>query len=65
MGRNTATLIISTIIKHVMSSAAEEEIGSVFLKAKEETVYGQHWKKWGIRSHPHHYKLTTQHPQVT
>jgi hypothetical protein len=35
---NGAILIISTILKHVMSSAAKEEIGSVFLNAKEATV---------------------------
>jgi hypothetical protein len=31
---NGAILIISTILKHVMSSAAEAEIRSVFLNAK-------------------------------
>jgi hypothetical protein len=35
---NGAILIIGTILKHVMSSAAEAEIGSVFLNAKESTV---------------------------
>jgi hypothetical protein len=35
---NGAILIISTILKHVMSSAAEAEIGSVFLSAKEATI---------------------------
>jgi hypothetical protein len=47
MGSNTYTpkkltngsiLIISTVLKHVMSSAAEEEIGAVFFNAKEGTV---------------------------
>jgi hypothetical protein len=35
---NGAILIISTILKHVMSSAAEADIGSVFLNAKEATI---------------------------
>jgi hypothetical protein len=35
---NGAILIISTVLKHVMSSAAEAEIGAVFLNAKEGTV---------------------------
>jgi hypothetical protein len=35
---NGAILIISTILKHVMLSAAEAEISSVFLNAKEATV---------------------------
>jgi hypothetical protein len=32
---NGAILIISTVLKHVMSSAAEAEIGAVFINAKE------------------------------
>jgi hypothetical protein len=35
---NGAIIIISTVLKHVMSSAAEAEIGAVFLNAKEENV---------------------------
>jgi hypothetical protein len=35
---NGAILIIIMILKHVMSSAAEAEIGSVFLNAKEATI---------------------------
>jgi hypothetical protein len=35
---NRAILIISTVLKHVMSSAAEADIGSVFINAKEGTV---------------------------
>jgi hypothetical protein len=35
---NSAILIISTILKHVISSAAEAYIGSVFLNAKEATL---------------------------
>jgi hypothetical protein len=35
---NGAILIISTVLKHVMSLAAEAEIGAVFLNAKKYTV---------------------------
>jgi hypothetical protein len=35
---NGAILIISTVLKHVMSSAAEAEIGAVFINAKEGAV---------------------------
>jgi hypothetical protein len=35
---NGAILMISIVLKHVMSSAAEEEIGAVFINAKEGAV---------------------------
>jgi hypothetical protein len=35
---NGAILIISTVLKHAMSSAAEAEIGAVFINAKERAV---------------------------
>jgi hypothetical protein len=35
---NGAILMISTVLKHVMSSAAEAEIGAVFLNVKEGAV---------------------------
>jgi hypothetical protein len=35
---NGAILIISKVLKHVMSSTAEEEIGAVFINAKEGAV---------------------------
>jgi hypothetical protein len=35
---NGAIMIISTVLKHVMSSAAEVEIGALFINAKEGTV---------------------------
>jgi hypothetical protein len=35
---NGAILIISKVLKHVMSSAAEAEIGAVFVNSKEGTV---------------------------
>jgi hypothetical protein len=33
-----AILIISTVLKHAMSSVVEAEIGAVFLNAKEGTL---------------------------
>jgi hypothetical protein len=59
MGRNTdkankltngAIMIIRTVIKHVMSSAAESEIGAVFLNIKEGTVIQTTLEELG---HPH------------
>jgi hypothetical protein len=35
---NGAILIISKVLKHVMSSAAEAEIGAVFINDKEGAV---------------------------
>jgi hypothetical protein len=35
---NGAILIISTVLKHAVSSAAEAEIGAVFINAKEGAV---------------------------
>jgi hypothetical protein len=35
---NGSILIISMVLKHVMSSAAEEKIGSVFIDAMESIV---------------------------
>jgi hypothetical protein len=51
---NSAVLIISTILKHVMSSVAEAEIGSILLNAKKHQFYRPHGNKWDIHSHPNH-----------
>jgi hypothetical protein len=47
---NGEILIISTVLKHVMSSAAEAEIGAVFINAKEGTVLRTKLEEVG---HPH------------
>jgi hypothetical protein len=47
---NGAILIISKVLKHVMSSAAEAEIGSVFINAKESAVLRTILEELG---HPH------------
>jgi hypothetical protein len=47
---NGAVLIISTILKHVMSSAEKAEIGSVFLNAKEAKKL---WTTLEEMGHPH------------
>jgi hypothetical protein len=60
-----AILIISTVLKHVMSSAAEEEIGAVFINAKEGAVIRTILEEVGHPQPPHHWKQTTPIPQVT
>jgi hypothetical protein len=50
---NGAILIISTVLKHVMSSAAEAEIGEVFINAKEEAVLGTTLEELGHPQPPH------------
>jgi hypothetical protein len=47
---NGEILIISKVLKHVMSSAAEADIGSVFINAKEGTVLRTTLEELG---HPH------------
>jgi hypothetical protein len=47
---NGAILIIITVLKHIMSSAAEAEIGTVFLNAKGGTVLHTTLEELG---HPH------------
>jgi hypothetical protein len=44
---NGAILIVSTVLKHVMSSAAEAEIGAVFLNAKEGSMLRTTLEKLG------------------
>jgi hypothetical protein len=46
-----AILIISKVLKHVMLSAAEAEIGAVFINAKEGAVVGTTLEELG-RKHP-------------
>jgi hypothetical protein len=62
---NGAILIISTVLKNVMSSAAEEEIGAVFLNAKEGTFLRTTLEELGHPQPQHPYKLTTPQPQDT
>jgi hypothetical protein len=40
---NGALLIIGKVLKHVMSSATEAEIGAVFKTPKKEQSFAQHW----------------------
>jgi hypothetical protein len=49
---NRVILIIITVFKHVMSSAAEEEIGAIFLNVKERTVFSYHTRRTGTYSAP-------------
>jgi hypothetical protein len=49
---NGAILIIINILKHVMSSAAEAEIGAVFIKAKEGAVLRTTLEELGHKQPP-------------
>jgi hypothetical protein len=49
---NGAILIISTVLKHVMSSAAEAEIGAVFINAKEGAVLRTRLQELGHHQPP-------------
>jgi hypothetical protein len=63
---NGAILIVSKVLKQVMSSAAEAEIGAVFLNAKEVAVLRTTLEELGhTQPPPHQWKLTTPLPQGT
>jgi hypothetical protein len=49
---NGAILIVSKVLKHVMSSAAEAEIGAVFINAKEGAVLRTTLEKLGHKQPP-------------
>jgi hypothetical protein len=55
-----AILIISTVLKHVMSSAVEAEIGAVFINAKEGAVLHTTLEELG-HPQPHHTIGNNQH----
>jgi hypothetical protein len=50
---NGAVSIVSNVLKHVMSSAAEAEIGAVFLNAKEGAVLRTTLEELGHKQPPH------------
>ena len=56
---NGAVLNILQIIKAVMSSAAEAELGALFINAKMANQCNNHSKNWGTRNCAHQYKRTT------
>jgi hypothetical protein len=49
---NGALLIISKVLKHVMSSAAEAEVGAVFINAKEVAVLRTTLEELGHKQPP-------------
>jgi hypothetical protein len=49
---NGAILIISKVLKHVMSSAAEAEIGAVFINAKKGAVLRTTLEELGHKQPP-------------
>jgi hypothetical protein len=62
---NGALLIISKVLKHVMSSAADAEIGAVFINAKEGAVLRTTLEELGHPQPPHQWKQTIPPPQAT
>jgi hypothetical protein len=59
-------LIVSKVVKHVMSSAVEAEIGAVFINAKEGAVHRTTLEQLGHKHPPpHQWKLTIALPQGT
>jgi hypothetical protein len=62
---NGAILIVSKVLKHVMSSASEAEIGAVFINAKEGAVIRETLEELGHKQPPHQWKLTAPLPQGT
>jgi hypothetical protein len=57
-------LIISKVLKRVMSSAAEAEIGAVFINAKEGAVLRKTLEELEHPQPPHQWKQTIPPPQV-
>jgi hypothetical protein len=57
---NGAIMTNSTIIKVVMSSAAEAELGVLFLNAKEGVYLDKYLPKWAIRNHALQSRPTTR-----
>jgi hypothetical protein len=62
---NGAISIISKVLKHVMSSAVEAEIGAVFINAKEGAVLRTILEELGHPQPPHQWKQTIPLPQDT
>jgi hypothetical protein len=61
---NGAILIISKVLKHVMSSASKAEIGAVFLNTKEGAVLHTTLEELGHpQPPPHQWKQTIPLPQ--
>jgi hypothetical protein len=62
---NGAILIVSKVLKHVMSSAAETEIGAVFINSKEGAVLRTTLEELGHKQPPYQWKLIIPLPQDT
>jgi hypothetical protein len=60
-----AILIISTVLKHVMSSALEAEIGAVFISAKEGAVFRTTLEELGHHHTPYQRRQKIPPQQVT
>jgi hypothetical protein len=62
---NGAILIISKVLKHIMSSAARQKLEQFLSTPKKEQSSGQHWRNWGTNSPPHQWKRILPLPQDT
>jgi hypothetical protein len=58
---NGACLIIRTVLKHVMSSVAEAEIGAVFINAKKGAVLRTILEELGHPCPPHTFRHRQHH----
>ena len=56
---NSAVLNIAQLIKAVMSSAAEAELGALYINARKAVPQRQLLKEWATHNCPHGYKRTT------
>jgi hypothetical protein len=62
---NGAILIVSKVLKHVMSSAAEQKLEQSSLTQRKELSSGQQWRNWGTNSPPQQRKQIIPLPQDT
>jgi hypothetical protein len=62
---NEAILIISKVLRHVMSSAAEAEIGEVFINSKEDAFLLTALEELGHPQLPHQWRQTIPLPHDT
>ena len=63
---NGAVLTVAKIIKEVMSSAAEAELGALYINCDKQSQNGMYWKKWDIPNHKLQWTRTTpQHLELS
>lgn len=60
-----AVLTVAQIIDAVMSSAAEAEVGALFINAKKLCTFDKSCRRWNIPNIKRQSKRTTQQPKVS